>query len=296
MLAPSELLTYSFFFGLLHGILPDEHTWPITFSYAIGGASGRKGMKAGLYFTAAFTVQRMMISELSCLALSPFLLLQSLQGVVYAIVGTVMAIAGWIVLRKNRYPHVHMFGENNLAAILDRILPRLSSSGPESPVMAPPARWAAVHGFIAGFGFGGFSLYVNTVAAPAMTSPWLGFLPGMAFGLGTMVTVVMIGAFFGSLLQHVPHLTAGEIKRIGALAGGRTLFFGGLLFVLAGMLDLSGAERYLPFSTGNLIMGLFMTVVVVPAVIYSWKEIRAMRPGTGTGQAHSGESDTRPPS
>jgi hypothetical protein len=33
---PLEALIYSFLFGLLHGILPDEHTWPITFSYAIG--------------------------------------------------------------------------------------------------------------------------------------------------------------------------------------------------------------------------------------------------------------------
>jgi hypothetical protein len=135
---PVHLLVYSFVFGLLHGILPDEYTWPITFSYAIGGASGRKGMKAGLYFTAAFTAQRMMISELSCLALSPFLLLQSLQGIVYAIVGVVMAIAGWIVLRKNRYPHVHMFGEHNLAAILDRFCPG-RRQGPRVPSWYPPS-------------------------------------------------------------------------------------------------------------------------------------------------------------
>jgi sulfite exporter TauE/SafE len=276
MLAQNELLTYSFFFGLLHGILPDEHTWPITFSYAIGGASGRKGVKAGFYFTAAFTAQRAILSELSYLALSPLLLLQSVQGVVYVIVGAVMAIAGWIVLRKNRYPHLHMFGEHNLAAILDRFLPRQATE-PESAVMAPPARWAAVHGFIAGFGVGGFSLYVNTVAAPAMTSPWLGYLPGLVFGLGTMITVMMLSAFFGLLLQYVPHLTSEEVNRIGALIGGRTLFFGGLLFGLAGILVLSGAEQHLPFDTGNLIMGLFMAVVVVPAVIYSWKEITADR-------------------
>ena len=42
-MSPIVAVTYSFLFGLLHGILPDEHTWPITFSYAIGGASGRRG-------------------------------------------------------------------------------------------------------------------------------------------------------------------------------------------------------------------------------------------------------------
>ncbi|MGO9137848.1 MAG: hypothetical protein ACLP9S_05410 [Syntrophales bacterium] len=102
-MSPFEALVYSFSLGLLHGILPDEHTWPITFSYAIGGASGKEGMKAGLYFSLAFTVQRMLVSELAYLALAPFLLSQVFEGVVYAVVGFVMSVAGLIVLRKNRY-------------------------------------------------------------------------------------------------------------------------------------------------------------------------------------------------
>jgi hypothetical protein len=64
-MSPLEAFVYSFLFGLLHGILPDDHTLPITFSYAIGSASGKEGVKAGLYFSAAFTVQRMPISELA---------------------------------------------------------------------------------------------------------------------------------------------------------------------------------------------------------------------------------------
>ncbi len=32
----------------LHEILPDEHTWAITLSYAIGGASGKEGMKVAI--------------------------------------------------------------------------------------------------------------------------------------------------------------------------------------------------------------------------------------------------------
>src|SRR5512135_2431714 len=107
-MSPLEALLYSFLFGLLHGILADEHTWPITFSYAIGGASGREGMKAGLYFSAAFTVQRMLLSELAYLTLAPFLLSAKITGIVYIVVGTVMSAAGAVVLRRNRYPHVHL--------------------------------------------------------------------------------------------------------------------------------------------------------------------------------------------
>ena len=69
-MTPLTAVIYSFLFGLLHGILPDEHTWPITFSYAIGGASGWEGIKAGLYFSAAFTLQRTLLSEAAYLALA----------------------------------------------------------------------------------------------------------------------------------------------------------------------------------------------------------------------------------
>lgn len=280
---PADLLAYCFFFGLLHGILPDEHTWPITFSYAIGGASGREGMKAGFYFSAAFTVQRMIISQLSSVALSPFLLSQAFQGGLYVIVGAVMTAAGGLVLRTNRYPHVHLLGERNLGAILDRILPRQGAPAGRGPV-ALPARWAAAHGFIAGFGFGGFSLYVNTVAAPAMPNPWLGFLPGLAFGLGTMIMLIVVSGLFGAALRLSPSLTAGEVRQVGALTGGSTLFFGGLLFAGIGALVLSGAARYFPLGVGTLTIGLFLVIVVIPSVLVALRQVTAARKQSGGKQ------------
>jgi hypothetical protein len=49
---PVDLLT-AFMLGIVHGITPDEHTWPITFSYAVGGYSTWRGLRAGLIFSAA---------------------------------------------------------------------------------------------------------------------------------------------------------------------------------------------------------------------------------------------------
>jgi sulfite exporter TauE/SafE len=273
---PLEALVYSFLFGLLHGILPDEHTWPITFSYAIGSASGKEGMKAGLYFSAAFTVQRMLVSELAYLALAPFLLSPEINGIVYIVVGTVMSFAGVIVLRKNRYPHLHLRADWHEMPTGEQSIPKDPAERMGAPV-APPPRWAVVHGFIAGFGFGGFSLFINAVAAPAMPSPWLGFMPGLLFGLGTMIMLGAIGGLFGAFLRWVRSLTPEEIKRIGAQTGGRTLFFGGLLFSAAGVATLLGLERYLPVDTGYLLIGLFMLIVAVPAFVHSWKEVLAAR-------------------
>ena len=89
--------------------------------------------------------------------------------------------------------------------------------------------------------------------------------------------LIIIGGLFGSALRLAHFLTAQEIKRIGAQTGGRTLFFGGLLFALAGALNLLNLEHYLPVDAGALLIGLFMVGVAVPAFIYSWKEVIAAR-------------------
>lgn len=281
-MVPLVALTYSFLFGLLHGILPDEHTWPITFSYAIGGASGKAGMKAAIYFSGAFTVQRMLLSELAYLALAPFLLEPAINGIVYMVVGIAMSAAGLIVLRRNRVPHFHLFRIHGLQAHkTDRKGTHLTGAPEElgEPVTAPSPSWTIIHGFIAGFGFGGFSLFINTVAAPAMSDPWVGFLPGLLFGLGTMIILVALGALFGASLRWAHGLNREEIKQIGAHTGGRTLFFGGWLFSLFGIITLLGLDRYLPFDAGYLLIGLFMVAVAIPAFVYSWREVLGIRNG-----------------
>ena len=280
-MTPLTAVIYSFLFGLLHGILPDEHTWPITFSYAIGGASGREGLKAGLLFSAAFTVQRTLLSEAAYLALAPFLLSPTINGVVYVVVGLAMSAAGAVVLRQNRYPHLHLLGHHHEEAReMGTSLSVLSRRHDESAVPAsapPPSRWTIIHGFIAGFGFGGFSLFVNTVAAPAMGSPWLGFVPGLVFGLGTMLMLVVIGFLFGASMRWTRLLKEQEIKQIGAQTGGRTLFFGGWLFGVFGVATLLGLDRLLPVDAGYVLIGLFMIVIAVPAFVYTLKEVLAAR-------------------
>ena len=275
-MAPGEALSYSFVFGLLHGILPDEHTWPITFSYAVGGATGKEGIKAGFYFSAAFTVQRMLIAELSCLAIAPFLVSPTINGIVYLFVGVTMSAAGLVVLRRNRYPHLHLDLHLHEMAQTNQVAMG-KHPGRQDSVASPPVKWTLFHGFIAGFGFGGFSLFINTVAAPAMPNPWIGFLPGLFFGVGTMIMLIIIGGLFGTALRLARSLTAQEVKRIGAQTGGRTLLFGGLLFAAAGALNLLNLERHLPVDVGALLIALFMLGVAVPAFVYSWKEVIAAK-------------------
>jgi len=284
---------YSFLFGMLHGVLPDEHTWPITFSYAIGGASGRQGIRAGLYFSAAFTLQRTLLSEAAYLALAPYLLKPGVNQIVYIVVGVVMAIAGAVVLRLNFYPHFHLLGHHhedaNQIELSGKVMSIHHNETTESP-RTPPVRWTMIHGFIAGFGFGGFSLFVNTVAAPAMGSAWLGFLPGLVFGLGTMIMLVVVGFLFGSAMRWSHMLSEDEIKRIGSQTGGRTLFFGGLLFAVFGATTFLGWEKYLPVDVGYVLVGMFMIVIAIPAFIYSLKEVLNARKQSITTSKNLSES------
>ncbi len=269
-------------FGLLHGILPDEHTWPITFSYAVGGASGRAGIKAGLFFSLAFTVQRMLVSELSYFALAPIMRIWTLNAPVYALVGLAMLVAGVVVLRRGRYPHVHLLGhhhEGGAAAMepASLVLGRHHQTQHSEVEQTPPAYWALIHGFIAGFGFGAFSLFVNTVAAPAMPAWWIGFLPGFLFGLGTTTVLVVLGWFFGHSLRWLHGLDEAGIKRVGAMTGGRTLLYGGALYALFGVASALSPPDLRSWLTGRMLLAVFLLLAALPALLISLREVRLPR-------------------
>lgn len=256
-ISPTVALAYSFLLGLLHGVIPDEHTWPITFSYTIGGANSKAGLHSGLFYSSAFTLQRMILSQLSYFALAPFLLSPKVDDYAYAIVGLVMTAAGFIIIRKNDPIHVQFHARHKHYGNL------LSS--------APPIKWILIHGFIAGFGFDALSIYVNTVAVLAMPSAWLGSLPGFAFGLGTTISLVVISFLFGAFLQKAITLSAEKIRVVGALTAGRILFYGGMLFIFFGVTNLTGITHG---DYGLLLISLFVIGVSIPVFVYTLWEVK----------------------
>lgn len=271
-------LAYCFLLGLLHGIVPDEHTWPITFSYAIGSGAGGRGMRAGIYFGWGFTAQRMLLSELSYFALAPFLRTAAVSSAVYWIVGVVMSLAGWFLLRRRRYAHPHLFGRHhdapgNMGDNSNRIETARDSDHGDANDDAMPVRWALMHGFIAGFGFGGFGLFVNAVAAPSMPGAWLGFLPGFLFGAGTMVTLAAISMAFANGLKLMSGLDEDDVRRFGANVGATTLFGGGFVFMAGGLAIAAGLNRYLPIDIGYIVIAVMIFAVAIPAFVRAWRAL-----------------------
>ena len=143
-------LATAFFLGMVHGITPDEHTWPITFNYAIGSYSVRGGFRAGLLFSLAFTLQRAIASELAYFAMSDFLAGARWNFTVYIVVGAVMAASGLFILRKGRVPHLfhsHALDnearqERQIGAVHGRRQDRVDD---ERKRAGPPPRQETVH-------------------------------------------------------------------------------------------------------------------------------------------------------
>ena len=213
-----DLLT-AFLLGIVHGVTPDEHTWPITFAYAVGAYSTWRGMRAGLLFSAAFTLQRSIASELAWAGLSHVFQAPGFAIGVDLVVGAVMIASAWFIASGKAAPHLH----------IGRAIPAGQS-------LHDPRWWLpALHGFIAGWGFGAFAAILYGVMAPAMPNAWLGFAPGLAFGLGTMVTQIIIGGLVGAWAARAG-LTPDNLRQIALTSAARTLKWGGAGLMLVGIL------------------------------------------------------------
>jgi sulfite exporter TauE/SafE len=298
------LLAGCFGLGMLHGLVPDEHTWPITFAYSVGSTTGRGGMKSGAWFSLAFTVQRALMSMIVFLvfyaALGTWGLNlatadRSVNGPVYFLVGLAMAIAGFLIL-KDRIPHLHPFmalSRKDLSRHVD----------PKTPLVAPtgvvPTHWCVIHGFISGFGTDSSILstwiYLTTIPVLASAGLWqVGWLPGALFGLGTFVVLMFIGFFFGETLQISKRVGPNRIAHFGRLVGARTLLYGGIAFMVFSPLYWSGwYSTNVGFDPGQFIVILIMIGMFVPIGILTWLEVRTLpREFPSDGLPHGSESVT----
>src|SRR3954470_16306121 len=103
-------LLKAFLLGLAHGVTPDEHTWPIVFSYAIGGYSTWRGLRAGLVFSLAFTAQQALASQLAYFGLAHWFSVEGLHPWIDLVVGGVMVATGLYVIGRGGLPHLHVPG------------------------------------------------------------------------------------------------------------------------------------------------------------------------------------------
>ncbi|MHB8232106.1 MAG: urease accessory protein UreH domain-containing protein [bacterium] len=262
-----SILITAFLLGIVHGFTPDEHTWPITFSYSIGSYSTKGGFKTGLLFSLAFTFQRAVASELSYYALGKILTKPDVVPVIYIFVGIIMSFAGAYIIGLGENFELFEGLEKILLKFL-KIKPQMKHANEKSRPI--PIYMVLLHGFIAGWGTGAFAIIVYTVLAPKMPNAYTGFLPGLLFGLGTMATQIIIGMFVGRFMERL-NIPKKGIEYIARRTSGLTLFWGGLAFVFAAALEIAFPRLIqMGFITPikvhnlhNLGVGFFLVIFII---------------------------------
>lgn len=273
--------------GVLHGLIPDEHTWPITFSYSVGSATGRGGMKSGAWFSLAFTAQRALMSMVVYLAFAAALGTwgfdlatrdESVNGPVYLAVGAAMAIAGFLLLRR-RIPDFHPFMRVSVADLSKHVD---STGTPTTRTGTVPLHWCLIHGFISGFGTdtGILSTWIYLTTLPVLVSDGLwqiGWLPGALFGVGTFLVLMGVGFFFGQALHISKRVGANRITEFGRLVGARTLLYGGLAFMAFSPFYWTGwYQSRIPLDAGPFVVVVVMIGMFVPISVLTWLQVRQL--------------------
>ncbi|TRM81827.1 hypothetical protein DJ522_07680, partial [Sulfolobus sp. F3] len=135
-----------------------------------------------------------------------------------------------------------------------------------------------------GFGFGAYASIITFVLAPQLPSVIYAPLPGLFFGLGTMLMQIIFGSIFGNILR-LKKLTEEQISYIAKKTAGRVLYYGGIVFVIVGLLIIAfPIIDNFAIPTGNPIpnldaidIGFLLIVSVVgligiSSIIYGFKE------------------------
>ncbi len=248
------VLVISLILGVLHGATPDEHTWPITFSYAVGSYSTKGGVKAGLAFSSGFTVQRAILTTLGFLGLAAIYKEYNLDGPVYVIVGIAMTMAGAYILNKGKYIHLPLdrllHGKKHHTETAERVPLH------EAELKKVPLRMAVAHGLIAGWGFGPYAAIITFILAPRLPGLIYAPLPGLFFGIGTTIMQMIFGAIFAGLAR-IKNISENQVARIGRKTAGRTLYYGGFMFAIIGILIIAfPALDAMAINTGLVIPNL----------------------------------------
>ena len=267
-LAVPVILGIALILGMLHGLTPDEHTWPITFSYSIGSYSSKGGMKAGLMFSGGFTIQRTILAGLGFAGLAAVYQAYNLDGYIYVLVGVGMFLAGYYLLKGTdiHIPLDRLLGAKEHHTTAAERVPMHESMEGLKPV---PLTLATANGFIAGWGLGAYASVIVFVLAPQMPNVLYAGLVGTSFGVGTMIMQIILGSIFANIMR-IKKLSIGQIKYVGRSAAARTLFLGGLAFaIIGGLIVAFPLLDTIAVSTGNPIPNLDSVGVATVLVLFT---------------------------
>jgi len=196
-----------FAIGVVHGLKPDEHTWPITISYGLMQKNLRKAMLSTAVFALALTLVWSALSALTSQLFS-FFRSYSLDPIVDVVVGvTMIGVASYLVLKEKDQTEAHEESHADYKLI-----------------------W--IHGIAAAFGGDFIVVLLLTLALFQSTGANAGFLVGLIFGLASWIAQSLVVA-----LVYKGVIKFSKDFSIMVKAGRLSLLFLGVFMIGLGILS-----------------------------------------------------------
>lgn len=197
-----------FLLGLVHGLTPDEHTWPVISSYAIGQRRAKRGALAAFLFSIFEIIPWIAIAS-ACAFLGSMIYKEAYEVWVHLILGLIMLAAGAYMLWRKQAFHLHIKG------------------CPERPSM----KIMPVYGLVSGFGPCLPVLALYTFAAQTQHRGY-GIILALLFGLGTMLSLIVIASILAKFVELAEKKWKETISRICSwISGGILVIFGIYLLI-----------------------------------------------------------------
>ncbi|MCH4815558.1 MAG: hypothetical protein QXY87_07530 [Saccharolobus sp.] len=196
-----------FIIGIVHGLKPDEHTWPITVSYGIMQRNMKGAIVSTSVFAGALTLIWASLSALTGQLLS-FFQNYNLDPVVDVIVGLTMIGVALIFIIKGK----------------DKVADKDNN---------PDYKLIWIHGLAAAFGGDFIVVLLLTIALSTLISVNITFLIGLLFGIGSWIAQsIVVLLIYEGLVKGVK----GNFQ-ILAKAGRLSLLFLGIFMIGLGILS-----------------------------------------------------------
>ncbi len=181
--------------GVIHGLKPDEHTWPITVSYGLMQRNVRGVITAVSVFASALTLVWTLMS---------------------ALVGELMGLLNTSVLD----PYVDIIVGLTMIGGVAAYLVFGKHGGDHHDVKTADYRLIWIHGLAAAFGGDFFIVLILTIAIVPMITAGLSFLVGFMFGFGSwLAQTIIVLAIYKGIVKSVGDW-GGVVAEAGRIALG----------------------------------------------------------------------------
>jgi len=206
--------------GLIHGLKPDEHTWPITISYAMMQKNLYGAIKSTIVFALALTTiwtgLSALVGQIVNLGLGTNVIIDPEVDIIVGL--TMIAVALIYIFKSERKE-----GYKTSSAVDDKKT--------VSEYSAPDYKLIWVHGTAAAFGGDFFVVLLISLSVSTILPSFPTFLVGLLFGLGSLFSqlAVVVSAYNG-LVRSIIRSPAVLVN-----AGKLSLLFLGIFMIGLGI-------------------------------------------------------------